>query len=412
MAAEPQPSPSIFSRDNILSLYLPAVTLALGNGIAAPALPVYAKSFEVTFGVAALVLIVYEVGGALATLPTGFLIDRIGRRKVLLAGPILVAISSILVALAHSFPELLVYRFIGGWARQMWMLSRLTVIADTGAERQRGRQITGMIAMESSGRLLGPAIGGFLASAWGVRVPFLVHAALSIAAIVPSFALIRETAPIRLPRAGGAGSGGEPTVAVGLAALLTLPVLVFFCAQFLAAVTRGTLVAGSLHLYAVYAYNVGPDTIGILAASAGIVGIPILFSTGHIMDRFGRRATAVPGFVFLGLALCFMAVTSLANLPFGAYVLAFFSVQTSQSITAGNMQVIGSVIAPAHLRGRFFGVWRLIGEVGSAISPAVFALLAETYKYGVGFMFLSITSLCTAILLAIRVGHGARDERT
>src|SRR5688572_30060689 len=155
----------MFLGANFLSLYLPAFTFALGNGIAAPALPVYAKSFDVSFGIAALVIIVYDVGGAVITIPTGYLMDRFGRRKVLLAGPILVAISSVLVAMAQSFPELLVYRFIGGWARQMWMLSRLTVIADQGAKESRGRQITGMIGFEGIGRLLGPAVGGFVAAA-------------------------------------------------------------------------------------------------------------------------------------------------------------------------------------------------------------------------------------------------------
>ena len=46
------------SRQNILSLYLPAVTLALGTGIAAPAIPVFARSFNVSVGTASLVFIV------------------------------------------------------------------------------------------------------------------------------------------------------------------------------------------------------------------------------------------------------------------------------------------------------------------------------------------------------------------
>ena len=50
------------SRETLLSLYVPAFILSLGTGIAAPALPIFAKSFGVSFGVASLVLIVYSVG--------------------------------------------------------------------------------------------------------------------------------------------------------------------------------------------------------------------------------------------------------------------------------------------------------------------------------------------------------------
>jgi MFS family permease len=71
-------------------------------------------------------------------MPTGFLLDKIGRRKLLLAGPIISALASFAIFFADSFPELLVYRFISGWGQQMWMLSRLTVIADTGGAYQRG----------------------------------------------------------------------------------------------------------------------------------------------------------------------------------------------------------------------------------------------------------------------------------
>src|SRR4051794_10234899 len=169
-----------------LSLYLPAMVLALGTGIVAPALPVYARSFNVTFGEASLALIVYGFGSMFSSLPTGFLIDKVGRRKVLLAGPLILAASSIAVAFSGTFVQLLVFRFIAGWAQQMWSVSRLTVIADTGAESARGRQIMGMVGMESSGRLLGPALGGFLAAWIDIRAPFIVHAVLCVLAIAPS----------------------------------------------------------------------------------------------------------------------------------------------------------------------------------------------------------------------------------
>src|SRR6266545_928814 len=377
------------------------MALALGNGIALPAIPVYARSFDVTFGVAALVLVVYELGGAVGTVPTGYMIDRIGRRKILLAGPILAAVTSLLVAQAHSFPELLLWRFVGGWARQMWMLSRLTVIADTGAERQRGRQVMGLIGMESVGRLAGPALGGFIAASMGVRFPFIVHAVLSLVAIAPSFKMIRETAP---PRASARRSASEQSArAETLAALLTVPVLMFFVAQLLSNLTRGSLTAGTTHLYAVYVYGVGPETIGTLAAAAGLIGVPIIFTTGHIMDRFGRTATAVPGFTIMGFALAFMASTAYVQAPFAFFVAAFMLVQLSTSISAGNMQVIGSLIAPANVRGRFFGIWRLVGEGGSAASPAMFALLAETSGYASSFAFLCVCAFGCAVILFTQV---------
>ena len=130
-------SRGLLSKYYFLTLYLPAVILALGHGVALPAIPVFAKSFGTGFGIASLVIIVHTFGSLVSTLPTGFLLDKVGRRPILISGPILLAISSILIATARSFPQLLIYRFVGGWAQQMWRQSRLAIMR-TPAGRENG----------------------------------------------------------------------------------------------------------------------------------------------------------------------------------------------------------------------------------------------------------------------------------
>src|SRR5579871_2781311 len=228
--------PPVITRHSLLSLYIPAAILALGTTMLVPALPVYAQSFGVSFGVASMLVVAASMGSLIAGLPTGYLLDRVGRRKIILAAPLGAALSSLLCVTAHSFPELLAYRFIGGVAAQMWLLGRLAIIADTGGDQQRGRQITGMYATDGVGRISGPLIGGLLATAWDVRLPFIVHAALCLVATIPSFKLIRETAPIGTRAASTAGVGsGRWRIPPWL---LTMPIVTFLVVQFLGAVTR------------------------------------------------------------------------------------------------------------------------------------------------------------------------------
>jgi MFS family permease len=241
----------------------------------------------------------------------------------------------------------------------------------------------------------------------------LLHAALSLIAIAPSFKLVKESMPASATRAARQAAdvqaGGRSSGA--MAALLTVPVMMFFVAQFLASFARGTLIGGSVQLYAVYQYAVGPEILGVLATATAVIAIPIMFSTGHLMDRFGRTVTAVPGFLLLSIALVFVAATDFAHLPFSAFVAALCVTQASQSLTAGNMQVIGSVIAPEHVRGRFFGVWRLIGEIGSTASPTAFALLSSHHSYAAGFLTLSIAALGAAVLLWTQVRRALGETR-
>lgn len=384
------------TKHRLLSLYLPAFILAAGVGVAAPALPLYAKSFNVDFGTASMVIVMNQLGGMVGTLPTGFLIDRIGRRKLILAGPLLTGIASILMATAHSYPELLVYRFIEGWAMQMWMIARLAVITDRGGSR-RGTQITGMFGMDSAGRLLGPALGGFLAGSFGLRAPFVVYGLIAFISIIPSFYLVKETIDRSPAAARPRGRFGMDWS--GMAAMFALPLTLVLIAQLLASATRGSLFGGTLDLYAVYAYGIGPQTVGLLAAAGAAIGLPLTFLSGRIMDRFGRRATTVPGFSILAVALIGMALTAFAALPFHTYVAAFLFARVSLSVVSGNMQVIGSDLAPPHARGTFFGLWGSFRNIGQVASPAVFALVADHFGFGASFFMLSVMSLGVAILL-------------
>lgn len=83
--------------------------------------------------------------------------------------------------------------------------------------------------------------------------------------------------------------------------------------------------------------------------------------------------------------------------------MAFVWIHGGQSITAGSMQVLGSDMAPAVARGRFFGFLRLVGDIGGLISPALFALVAEQIAYSAAFVLFGLFALTTSVLLAFSV---------
>lgn len=395
----PQPhAPSPISKELILSLYLPAVAMSMAQGIAAPALPVFAKSFDVSFGVASLVIVVHGLGAIAATLPTGYLVDRLGRRPVILGGPILTALTSFLTAFASpTFELLLVWRFLGGCASQAWELSRLAMIADTGSERQRGRMITWMQEVGRVTHLITPALGGFIA-AGDIRAPFVLHGVLTLLAILPSLGM-KESDPARAAGARTTAGGQQASWSFVFSQMMQKEMLAFQCAQFLANFSRGIVMGGLINLYIAYAYDDSPVTIGVLATAVSAVTLPIGFVTGPIMDRWGRKKTIVPGFSLLFFALLCVAATALFHAPFEVFIASYFFMNMAQSITGGNMQTLGADLAPALARGRFFGAWRLIGRGGGAASPAVYGWVAEVAGYPAAFTVLAVGSLMVALIV-------------
>lgn len=393
---------NVFSRELLLSLYLPSFLLSLGQGLAIPVLPVYAKSFDVSFELATLVVILHGIGGLVATFPTGYLLDKVGRRPVLFAGPIITAVSSIMTALAQSFPELLIYRFIAGAGAQMWQQSRLAMIADTGRDRERGRQTKWMQGLSQISHLGSPAIGAAIASLWDIRAPFIIHGVLTLLAIGPSFKLVKETDPGR--RAGARARGSDEGTWRYVFAEMRKPQLMFFlCAQVTANIARAMMRGGILNLYAAFRYDASVQVLGILATVNSLLGIPITFVVGYVMDRWGRKKTIVPGFSLLFVALAFLAVTAAYDLPFEYFVVAYLAVHNSQSITAGNMQILGSDLAPRYARGRFMAAWRLGAEGAREISVPMVAIIGGTFGYAAAFGGLSVAALATALIVGLLI---------
>jgi MFS family permease len=382
------------SWDAFLSTYLPALVLAVGAGVALPAVPTLAKSFGVSFGVASGVITAFLLGNLAATIPSGWLIDRFGRRVVLIAGPLFTSAVSFAVAFTHSFPELLVLRFLAGCAAQMWVMGRLAGISQSAAPAQRGRLVSWMFGMDSTGRLAGPMLGGFIASAWGPRAPFVVYAVLALLALVPTSTLAGDA-----KHRGSAAPAKIPAVRSLSLREIVMPRLVYFGMTLFAGLTRGPVQADLLHLYAAFAYQLGPKEIGYLATAAAVVSLPIGFISGWMMDRFGRKRTMVPGFVGVTIAMVALAASAFAHLSLVWYVALFLLGVALQAMTGGSIQTVGTDVAPPEARGTFLGLFRFTGQGGVALSPIIFALLADRVNYGSSFLFIAASAAVVAFLL-------------
>ena len=399
----------------LLTLYLPSISMGLGLGITVPVIPELTQQMGIQLEGAALVFVFQLLGTLAAPLPTGFLIDKLGRRRVLLAGPFVTAVASLLVAKVAlegadgSFVELLVYRFIAGWGEQMWMLSRITVIADTGATNQRGKQVTQMFGVQQIGNLSGPVIGGFAAVVIGLWTPFVMHAVIVLIAVIPSFFVLRETAPPARPRQ--ASASGTPAVGVWRH-MTTAPIPAVFAVQFLANVTRGGVFGGGvIVVYASYPpHDLEPNEIGLLRGAMAAVAIPIVFTGGYVMDRFGRKYTIVPGLILSGASMIFLAVTASTGASFAWFVAAFVAVHMSVNIISGNMQTLGTDVAPVEARGKFFGVSRTVAQAGATLSPASWGWLTALSTASVGFGFLGATAFLGAIIVIFMIPETLRRE--
>jgi MFS family permease len=290
----------------------------------------------------------------------------------------------------------------------MWQMSRLAAIADSVRSSQRGRQITSMSSVMRIGNLGGPFLGGILAELLGLRVPFLVFGILAALAVIPSYYLIKETAPGVLARRAGTKVAETD---VSWKKLLTRPVVTLFAAQFAANIARGGAQGsgGTYFIFLAFQYGVGPAVLGTVTAGTGLLSIPLMMFSGQIMDRYGRKRQIVPAAIMLGIGIALMATTAALTWPLPVFVMAFVWINIGISMMAGTMQTIGADIAPPEARGKFFGVNRLIAEGGSLTNPVSFGVIAFFVAGGPGFAAAFGVMAAAAFLTATLVGFGLRE---
>ena len=84
----------------------------------------------------------------------------------------------------------------------------------------------------------------------------------------------------------------------------------------------------------------------------------------------------------------------------------------SVNVISGNMQTLGTDVAPADARGVFFGASRTVAQGGAALSPGSFSLLTGLFGATVAFSFLGAAAFAGAAIVIFLIPETLRREET
>ena len=168
------------------------IALLIATGIASllPALPLLANEFGVPLASTWSIIAAFALPGLICIPIVGAFADRVGRKRVLLPALALFALSGVACVFAHTYTQLLVFRFVQGVGASAFALMYTTLIADTWQGHERLTMMSWSSVVLGLGTAASPAIGGALAMLdW--RLPFL----LSLAALPLMFLAYRLPLP-------------------------------------------------------------------------------------------------------------------------------------------------------------------------------------------------------------------------
>ncbi len=345
--------------------------MALGLSIISPALPLFGRSFGVGAALVGLLVSVYAVGRLILDVPGGYLVDRVGRRPVMLVSAVIVAIAAMLAATAGSFAQLVAWRLLQGIGSGLFTTAAMTAMADLGGVVHRGRALSLFSGAFLIGSSLGPSVGGLVASYWGLRAPFVVYGALAILCLIWVYFQVPETASARLASSPilAPDEPGRPFPRLDFVLIGIVTFAVFF--------TRAGGRATILPLYAYTRFAMTAAQVGIMLSVIALINMIVLYPTGALSDRFGRKRAIVPGILLMAVAFGQMAfASSHLEILVGAVILGFGS-GVGGPAPAAYMADLGP---PARM-GTVLGLYRAIGDLGFLVGPIALGWVADAAGY-------------------------------
>ena len=361
-----------------LTFYMLVTTMAL-----------YAvKSFAASDAVGGFASSAFVVGATVARLVSGYLVDILGRRKMLLIALVVVVVACALYLPAGSLPVLIGVRLLHGFGYAFASTAVMTIAQSVIPDSRRGEG-TGYFALGTTlATAVGPALGLFLVGSLNYTWLFWTTLVTAVLGLVLGV-FLREPLVKREAQANQEVDKQRAAFSLSdIAHPAVLPIGSFM-------LVVGVCYAGVITYLNAYAEDRGVTTGAALFFVAYAVAMLIMrLVLGKVQDQRGDNVVVYLGLICFAVALGILAVAS----------------QDWQVVVAGAMtglgygtlmpaaQAIAVSAVPAHKLGTGISTLLLLMDVGVGIGPVVLGLLLSATGFGTMYTVLAVLVVVAALL--------------
>ncbi len=369
---------------------------SIGGSMIWPFLMVYVSGkLKLDMTTTASLMTLSAVSGLIASFIAGPIVDRLGRKWVMVVSLVLNAVSYIFMSDANTLAQFAVLMTLNGVFNPLYRIGVDAMIADLIPSEKRADAYSLTRMAQNIGVAVGPAIGGFMAAlSYGIAFLLAALSLLIYGVLIALFAA--ETMPAHsalqkrhVEKIGGYGSILRDRPFIGFVASTTFMTM------------AAAMVWMLLAVYTKQNYGIPESQYGFIPTTNALMVILFQFAVTLVTKRFSPLPIVALGAFFYTIAT--------GGIVLGQGFWGFWVCMVILTIGEMIMQPTASTyvagLAPADKRGRYMSLYGLTWNIASGIGPVVGGMLNDNLGppaiwYG-GAIFGAV-SVVGFILLALR----------
>jgi len=411
--------PQLGLRENLPQFsLLVAVNAFVGAmvGLERSALPLVGRDdFDLTSSVAVLSFIIaFGLVKALTNLFAGALAQRLGRRRLLIAGWAVALPVPLLIATAPSWAWIVAANVLLGVNQGLAWSMTVVMKIDLVGPKRRGFALGLNEAAGYGGVALAAGLSGWLAAEFAARdVLAVAGAVIAVVAFLLSILFVRDTgAHVALEQTNHPDADGNPPLLreAFAQASYRVPALRSSSQAGLVNNLNDGLAWGLVPLF-LLAHGAGVAEIGLVAAIYPGVWSVAQIATGHWSDSVGRKPLIVAGMFVQAGALVVLALSNGA-IPVAAGAAALLGLGTAL-VYPTLIAAISDAVSPV-ARAPVVGVYRFWRDMGYALGALIAGATADALGYGGAIALVAGLTAASGLWVLVdmpRVLTGIDEER-
>jgi Arabinose efflux permease len=381
------------NRGALLILMFNLLLVFTGIGLVIPIMPKFMETLGITGGIVGLLVAAFSLTQLLCSPLAGRLSDKFGRKKMIVIGMIVFAVSEALFGFAESPVLLFVSRLLGGISAAMIMPAVMAYAADITTKEQRAKGMGFINAAITTGFIIGPGIGGYIAE-FGIRVPFYAAGAAGLIAALINLFILPESKPAKeeateAPVFKKEKSGLITQLRYSYREPYFLSLIIVFVMSF--GLANFETVFG---LFVDHKFGYDPKDIAFIITFGSIAGAVVqvtIFS--WILQIFGERRVISICLLFAGLFIVLTLFVHLFWMVFAVTFIIFLAIDILRPAISTQMSMVAK-----DQQGYVAGLNSAFTSLGNIAGPIIAGFLFDVdinYPYTLACLVLLVCFLMT-----------------